>query len=129
MFDAHPFLALVEVTDDFTSEAFAQVAAERNAPTQETQDVGAAKGGHRMVEQSRVEAAQCSGLAEDDVDRPLTLIGRPVVRRWMSLEDLVVDRIQRPSDTVQQRRPLDFSCWSISCCAVGQSSIHGKQLS
>ena len=47
MFDAHRFLALVDITDDFTSKALGDVAAERNAPTEQTQDVGAAEGSHR----------------------------------------------------------------------------------
>src|SRR6202022_5185781 len=38
---------------------------------------------------------------------PTPRIGPPGVLRWASLEDLVVDGVQRPSDAVQQRRPLD----------------------
>ncbi len=76
-------------------------------PTQEPHDVGAAERGDGVLEQPRVEATQRLGRAEGQVDRPLTLIGRPVVPRWMSLEDLVVDWVEYPSDAVQQRRPLN----------------------
>ena len=94
MFEAHPFLALVDITDDVTSEAFGDVAAERNTPAEEPHDVGTAESGHRMLEQAWVEAMQVIGRDEGDIDGPFALVGRPVVRRWMSSEDLVMSRIQ-----------------------------------
>src|SRR5438067_7262720 len=107
VFDTHPFLTLVEIADDFTSEALGDLTAERHTSTEEAHDVGAAERGHGVLQQSGVEAAQLGGLAEDDVDGPLALIRRPVVGRRMSSKDLVVNGIQRLSDAVQYSRPDD----------------------
>src|SRR5712691_4860493 len=107
VFDAHSFLALAEIADDFASEALGHCTIQWNVPTEETHDVGAAEGGHRMLEQARIEAAQLISCAEGDVDGPRALIGRPVVRRGMSSEDVVVDRVHCPSDAIQQRGPFD----------------------
>src|SRR5438128_10777200 len=103
-----PFLTLPQIADDLARKALRYGTIEGHVPAEEAHDVGAAEGGDGVLQQARVQPPQLFGRAEADVDRPLALIGRPVILRWTSLEDLGVDRVQGPSNIVQQRRPLDF---------------------
>src|SRR5712691_10940308 len=48
-----------------------------------------------------LEAAQLSSLAEDDIDGPFALVGRPVVGCRMGAEDLVMSRIQHLGNASQ----------------------------
>src|SRR5438128_10165342 len=100
-----PFLTLPQIADDLARKALRYGTIEGNAPTQEAHDVGAAEGSDGVLQQARVQPPQLFGRAEADVDRPLALIGRPVVVRWTSLEDRGVERVQGPSNSGQQRRP------------------------
>jgi len=53
--DTDAFLPRVQVTDDLAAEAGGDGAAERYAPTEEAQHVGAAEGGHGVLQQAWVQ--------------------------------------------------------------------------
>src|SRR5262249_47248733 len=92
--DADAFLPFTQVADDFTREAFGHLPAERSSASKEAHDVATAQAADGMLEQARVEPPQLSRVPEAEVDRPLTLIGRPVVGRRMCAEELLVDGVQ-----------------------------------
>jgi hypothetical protein len=57
------------------------------------------------LQQTRVQAVEILSGTEGEVDGPFALKGRPVVTSRIHLEDLVMDRVQRRRDVVQQCRP------------------------
>ena len=53
--DTYSFGPAFEVTDHFSGEVLAQLAAQGNALSQKTQDIGAGESGHGMVHPARIE--------------------------------------------------------------------------
>src|SRR6266542_5869283 len=98
MLNANSLLTRLEIGEDLASEARGDVSSERNTPTQKAQHVGAAKRGHRMLQQARVQLAQVGRLAKDDVDRPFALIHGPVVMRRIGPEQFLVNGVDKARD-------------------------------
>jgi hypothetical protein len=55
--NANSLLTRLEIGQDLASEARGDISGERNTPTQQAQHVGAAKFGHGMLQQARVQLA------------------------------------------------------------------------
>jgi hypothetical protein len=54
--DTYSFGPAFEVTDHFSGEVLAWLAAQGNALSQKTQDIGAGEGGHGIVHPARIKA-------------------------------------------------------------------------
>ena len=54
--EAYSFSPAFEVTDHFSREVLAYLAAQGNALSQKTHNIGAGEGGHGMVDPARIKA-------------------------------------------------------------------------
>jgi len=76
--------------------------------TEKTHDVRAGKSGHGMVHPAWIEAPQVGRVAEDDIEGPLVLVSRPVIRDGVFKEDFGMNGVELLGDAVEQFGPFSF---------------------
>ena len=76
--------------------------------TEKTHDVRAGKSGHGMVHPAWIEAPQVGRVAEDNIESPLVLVSRPVIRDGVFTEDLGMNGVELLGDAVEQFGPFSF---------------------
>ena len=104
--DAYAFGTVFDVAGDLAGEEPVGVAVGGDLAAEKTQHVGARQGRDAVVHQLRVELSQRVLIAEQHVGGPFALIEGPVVSQERITEQILVSRMCKGQQIVQQTNPI-----------------------